>query len=114
MKKTINFYEFRRWFEEHRPNNFSQLGLSALFDYFEELEADDYNGKGEEIEFDPIAFCCEYTEYEDLNEFKANYTCDIYQDLQDWDDLEDYTITIPVESGRGRADADKPCIILNF
>jgi hypothetical protein len=107
MKKTINFYEFSRWFEEHRPNNFSYEGRKALFDYLEEYE----DGTGEEIEFDPIALCCEYTEYEDLNEFKVNYTCDQYQDLQDWDELEDYTMTIPLELG---TDADKPCIILNF
>ena len=69
MKKTINFYEFSSWFEEHRPNNFSKVGLQSLFDYLEELEED----TGYDIEFDPIALCCEYTQYENINEFHQNY-----------------------------------------
>ena len=107
MKTTINFYEFKNWFYKNRPNNFSDAGLLSLFDYLEEYE----DGTGEEIEFDPIAICCDFTEYEDLNEFKANYTCDEYQDIEDWDGLEDYTMTIPLDCG---LDADKPCIIQNF
>ena len=102
MKNTINFYEFSRWFEEHRPNNFSRVGLQSLFDYLEEYE----ESTGESIEFDPIALCCEYTEYEDLDEFKANYFSEEYQDIEDWDGLEDYTTTIPL-NGKG-------CIIQNF
>ena len=50
MKNTVNFYEFSRWFEEHRPNNFSRAGLQSLFDYLEEYEKD----CDTEIEFDPI------------------------------------------------------------
>ena len=102
MKTTVNFYEFSRWFEQNRPNNFSYAGLRALFDYLEEYEAD----TGEQIEFDPIFLCCEYTEYEDLDEFKANYTCEEYQDIEDWEGINDYTITIPV--------GEKSFIIKNF
>ena len=51
MKTTVNFYEFRRWFEENRPKTFSYLGLRGLFDYLEEYE----ESTGEQIEFDPIA-----------------------------------------------------------
>ena len=54
MKKTINFYEFKNWFTKYRPNNFSDDGLIALYDMLENYEQD----TGEEIEFDPIAFCC--------------------------------------------------------
>ena len=107
MKTNVNFYQFSRWFEQHRPNNFSRVGLKALFDYLEQFEEE----TGEEIEFDPIALCCEYTEYEDLNEFKANYTCDKYQEIEDWDGLEDYTMTIPLGCGM---DSDHSCIIQNF
>ena len=102
MKTTMNFYDFSRWFEQVRPNNYSRAGLRALFDYLEEYEED----TGEQIEFDPIALCCEYTEYEDLDEFKANYTCEKYQDIEDWEGINDYTITIPV--------GEKSFIIQNF
>tara|TARA_R100000781_G_C3967077_1_gene88785 strand:- start:140 stop:463 length:324 start_codon:yes stop_codon:yes gene_type:complete len=107
MKKTINFYEFSRWFEVNRPNNFSRAGLEALYDFLEQYEEE----TGEQIEFDPIALCCDYTEYEDLDEFKANYTCDKYQQLENWDELEDYTMTMPLGSG---LDSKKSCIIQNF
>tara|TARA_R100000995_G_scaffold18009_1_gene7277 strand:- start:1699 stop:2022 length:324 start_codon:yes stop_codon:yes gene_type:complete len=107
MKKTVNFYEFSRWFEQHRPNNFSRVGLQELFDYLEEYE----DSTGESIEFDPIALCCEYTEYDDLDEFKSNYTCEQYQDIEDWDGLEDYTMTIPLGCGM---DSKNGCIIQNF
>ena len=107
MKTTINFYEFGLWFENHRPNNFSRVGLKELFDYLEEYE----DSTGESIEFDPIALCCEYTEYDDLNEFKDNYTDEKYQDLEDWDGLEDYTMTIPLGCGMNPKDG---CIIQDF
>ncbi|QDP50890.1 MAG: hypothetical protein Unbinned7837contig1000_30 [Prokaryotic dsDNA virus sp.] len=74
MKKTINFYEFKNWFNEHRPNNFSESGLQALWEMLEEYE----ESTGEEIEFDPIALCCEYTEYEDLFEFWQDYDKEHY------------------------------------
>ena len=98
----MNFYEFSRWFEQNRPNNFSRAGLRALFDDLEEYEED----TGEQIEFDPVALCCEYTEYEDLDEFKANYTCEEYQYIEDWEGINDHTIVIPV--------GEKSFIIQNF
>ena len=92
MKSNVNVYQFESWFEKHRPNTFSRTGLQSLFDYLEEYE----DSTGEQIEFDPIALCCEYTEYEDLDEFKANDTCEKYQDIEDLDGLYDYTQVIPV------------------
>ena len=58
MKQTVNFYDFRRAFESIRPDNFSESGLSALFDYLEQYEED----VGEDLELDVIAFCCEFSE----------------------------------------------------
>jgi hypothetical protein len=40
------------------------------------------NDTDEEIEFDPIAFCCEYTEYEDMEEFWLDYDRKDYPDEQ--------------------------------
>ena len=89
MKNSINEYEFSRWFEEHRPNNFSTVGLSSLFYYLEEYE----ESTGEQIEFDPIALCCEYTEYENIAEFHQNYDKETYPDK---DSIMDYTQLIEV------------------
>ena len=89
MKDTISIYTFRRWFEDNRPNNFSYTGLASLFDYLEQYEED----CGTEIEFDPIALCCEYTEYEDLAEFHQNYESETYPDK---DSIRDYTELIEV------------------
>ena len=58
MKQTINLYEFRRAFEQLRPDNFTYDGLEVLFEYFELLEED----TGEEMELDVIAICSEYSE----------------------------------------------------
>ena len=71
MKATVNEYQFVDSFEKMgRGDNFSYEGKKALFNYLEELGED----TGSEIELDVIALCCEYTEFEDWEEFKANYT----------------------------------------
>tara|TARA_R100000935_G_scaffold54630_1_gene83720 strand:+ start:829 stop:1128 length:300 start_codon:yes stop_codon:yes gene_type:complete len=89
MIDTISVYRFQNWFQEHRPNNFSRVGQVALFDYLEEYE----ESTGEQIEFDPIALCCEYTEYDDLSEFHQNYDVEEYPDK---DSIMDYTQLIEV------------------
>jgi hypothetical protein len=82
MKTNVNFYEFRNWFNQNRPDNFSADGLVALFDYFEQCEAD----SGIELEFDPIAICCEYNEYENMAEFHKDYDKETYPDLESIND----------------------------
>ena len=73
MKQTINFYEFAAQFQSIRPNNFSREGLIALWEYLEEWE----ESTGEEMEFDVIALCCDFTEYESLADYKQDYSDDI-------------------------------------
>ena len=83
MKKTINLHEFRNEFDEYgRSENFSYKGLEVLFDHLEDLGDD----LGEEIELDVIAICCEFTEYENLEELQQNYN-----DIETMEDLEDNT-----------------------
>ena len=76
MKTEVNKHDFCQWFKEHRPNNFSYKGRQALFEMLENNEED----TGKEIEFDPIAFCCEYSEYEDMEEFWLEYDKEEYPD----------------------------------
>lgn len=89
MIDTINKYNFIDRFRssDSYANNFSYEGLSALFDYLEGYEDD----TGEQIEFDLVALCCDFTEYENLQEIKDNYS-----DIESLEDLEGYTTVIPV------------------
>jgi hypothetical protein len=78
MKTTVSIYDFRRAFEECRPNNFSYEALGLLFAYFEELE----EGMGEEVELDVIAICCDYTE-DTWQNIARNYSIDLRDDDDD-------------------------------
>ena len=73
MKQTINFYQFAEQFQAVRPNNFSREGLIALWEYLEEWE----KNEAEDIEFDVIALCCEFIEYESVADYQQDYSDDI-------------------------------------
>ena len=88
MIQTINFNQFCDGFPESYKDNFSYDGKQALFNYLEQYEED----TGEKIEYDPVALCCEYTEYESLEELQENYT-----DINSIDDLRDRTQVIMVK-----------------
>ena len=60
-----------------------------LFDYLEDYERE----TGEEIELDPISFCCEFTEYENLKEFQEAYS----EEYETIEDIEEKTIVIRIE-----------------
>ncbi len=88
MKRTINFSEFTDAFTAIRPNNFSYDGLKALYEYLEEWEE---SGCGE-VELDVIALCCEFTEYENLEELQDNYS-----DIDSMEELQERTTVITIE-----------------
>ena len=71
MIDTVTRNDFIEWFRksEQRKNQFTYEGLDALFDHLEEYE----EGTGEQIKFDPIAICCEFTEYKNIEEYNENY-----------------------------------------
>ena len=59
MKQSISKYQFERAFADcGRENQFSREALELLFDWFEQYEED----CGTEIDLDPIAICCDFTE----------------------------------------------------
>lgn len=72
MKQTLTKDMFRFQMNQIRPDNFSYEGQGELFDYLEMLE----ESTGTEIEFDPIALCCEYCEMT-INEVIDAYNIDI-------------------------------------
>lgn len=69
-----------------RKENFSIEGRRALFEYLEQLEDD----CGEEIEFDCVALCCEYSEYADIQEFIKAFDNSLTTKREDYDDEEEY------------------------
>ena len=88
MKNTINSDYFRNWFlNSQYKNNFSVLGLSSLYDYLVDLEEE----QNTEFNFDPVAFACEYSEFENLQEIIENYNS-----IETIQDLENNTSIIPV------------------
>jgi len=93
MIKVVYESEFIDAFKEMgRDNNFSYEGKKALYNYFEDLE----EATGEETEMDIIAICCDYTEYENLEEFNNNYG----KECETLEDIEYYTQVIPVTKER--------------
>ena len=89
MKTTVSFSAFCDSFSETYKNNFSYDGKHALFDYLADYE----ESTGEELELDPVAYCCEYTEYDDIADFQAAYS-DEYKTL---DEIENKTTVIRIQ-----------------
>ena len=90
MIKTINEYDFIDAFKKMgRTDNFSNSGLIALYEYLTMLGDD----LGQPIELDVIALCCEYAEYDNLEEFQADYS----EDYQTIGDIESDTTVIMID-----------------
>jgi len=94
MIKTITEFDFIKSFDDcNRSDNFSVAGRRALFEMLEELSPD--------MELDPIAVCCDFSEYKDLEELKQDYAYD--EDLEEDDEILDYyrDQTLVLELGNG-------------
>jgi len=79
MKQTMNEFDFKNEFKKIRPDNFSYDGLTALYDHLIQYE----ENCDTELEFDPIAYCCEYTEFDSFEDVKINYDIKTLEELQD-------------------------------
>ncbi len=55
----MNFSQFIDNWPDSRKDQFSYDAKRAIFDYLEEYE----ESTDTKVEFDPIAICCEYSEY---------------------------------------------------
>jgi len=78
MYTTITETMFKDEFKSIRPENFSNEGLSVLFDFFTELE----DSTGEPMELDVIAICCDFNE-EPVSDVLENYGLDSVDELHD-------------------------------
>jgi hypothetical protein len=97
MKTSVNLYDFRDAFKaaqpsnrHYHPNSFSYDGLGVLFEYLESYEED----CGDEFELDVISIRCEYTEWENYDEFKKSHPS------IPRDEISDHTILIDVDGVR--------------
>ena len=90
MKKTIGFTEFASGFAGRK--NFSENGLRAMFKHLEEIERE----TGEEIEYDVITFCCEFSEYTSVEEAASDYG---FIGGGSWEWLEKRTFVIKFDGG---------------
>ena len=68
MVQTINLHDFRKAFQEIRPNNFSYEGLERLYEYL----TYDEESHGQ-IELDVIGLCCDFCEMTPT-EIQDNYS----------------------------------------
>ena len=90
MIRRINEYDFIDAFKKMgRENNFSYDGLVALYDYLEMLEDD----TGQPYHLDVIALCCEYREFDNLEEFQADYG----EDYETIEDIQNATSVIMID-----------------
>jgi len=93
MKQTINVFQFRDAFlkSDTYKNNFSYDGLTALFDYLEEVES-----CTSEMELDVVAICCDFQEMESVEEFNEQYE----EQCETMEDVDFYTPIIPIDEER--------------
>jgi|TARA_R110000737_G_scaffold208449_1_gene226318 hypothetical protein len=91
--KTVNEYEFINDFKSYGREDFTHAALVALYEYLEDYSRD----TGEPVELDVIALCCEYAEYENLDEIKAAYS--MHADIETIEDLREHTQVIEFKYG---------------
>lgn len=97
MIKTITEWDFVNSFDQvNRSSNFTVAGRKALFEMLEELNP--------EMELDPIAVCCDFTEYASLEEWKQDYSYEPYDEDEDDDEyaldyLRDQTLVLELANG---------------
>ena len=78
-----------------------------MFGYLEDYEA----STGEEMELDVIAICCDFTEYENLEEFRQNYG----NEYETFSDIEDRTTVIRIDTSEdANGIEDGSFIVYNF
>jgi hypothetical protein len=97
-KTVTDEYSFWNWLKKSDyKDNFSLEGAKAVFNYFDQLSEE----LGENVEFDPIAWCCEFGEYKSIDEAFDNYAdsdkLENYEDKLSY--FEDHTTVLQLENG---------------
>ena len=93
--RKIELEDFLGEFERFgRGDQFSFEGKKALFEFLNGLSED----TGQDIELDVVAICCDFTEYDSLEEFNRDYSYSIGNDMDSIEDIEYYTLVVPVNN----------------
>ena len=93
MKQTITENQFVSAFADYnRHENFSVDGRIALYEFITQLDEE----CGTETELDVIALCCEFSEWENIEEFQQNYG----EEYQSFDDINEATLLIDIDGDR--------------
>lgn len=92
IKETVSESSFIDGFSGSYATNFSYEARKVLYDYLWDLSED----MGEDIEYDPVALCCEYTEYTSLEEFNNDYG----EDCESIEDIWDFTQVIVIDEDK--------------
>lgn len=104
ITQQINFDDWWMWLQksEGYRNCFTLYGAQALYEYMEELS----DQVDEPAEFDPISWCCAFSEYASFEQFQhdTGYTQDGvdrvgYPDIETLEDLRGNTTVIDTEDG---------------
>tara|TARA_R110000796_G_scaffold2572_3_gene10126 strand:+ start:658 stop:960 length:303 start_codon:yes stop_codon:yes gene_type:complete len=91
MIQTINFWNFQdAFYKADRQDQFTNKGKKALFNFLEEYE----DSTDEQVELDVIALCCDYVEYENIEEFWLDYD---KEDFPHKEAIEWHTLFIPID-----------------
>lgn len=88
--RAQNTHDLYRDLDRAGRTNFTREGAKALMEYLQSLAEE----TDEAIEYDPVAWCCEFAEYENLEAFnKEGYA------FKTLDDLRNNTTVIEFDDG---------------
>lgn len=87
MYIQVNRSIFHDAFKSIRPDNFNYYGLNALYDFFTDM------GNDHDCEMDVIAICCDFSQYESIED--ALKECQ----LDGREELEDHTMVLDCDDG---------------
>lgn len=81
---NLDKYDFRLAFlnSETYKNQFSLIALDELFDFYDNYE--------QSIPLDVVAICCEWTEYESIEQFNSDYS----KECKTWDEVSEFTLAL--------------------
>lgn len=78
--KQLSLSDFKHaFYKMGRNDQFSPEALSALYDEMENIS----EATGEPYELDVVALCCDYTEYDNIKEYHAQYYAETDEQKQD-------------------------------
>ena len=85
IKETVDEYRFEEVLRFDEYASWSRGAIRALFDYYEQLSEE----IEEDIELDPVAIRCEWSEYSDIFEAVYSYNQTFGEDIDEYDLLKE-------------------------